>query len=559
MHSQPARRLYVRFKTFLLCPDGVAAPRRPASGFHLCFGPWLAGGGMAQAQSYTIPVSGGGTLTYSYSQQSTCDGGFAEQWSGFSYTDPNNNTTYMVGSLTYLSDAGCGIIGGWDSNGSGSTNGNSNAIYFPDNVITQGQACSISFFADQFDSGGQADLSSCVNPSILYPQYKVTSILYDLPGNRSQENYTNSTTDGTRTSISSNFTQGTTTEFTEGFSIGIGGGFGVGSTLNITNSASATTGKTSEFTYTFTNASGLGNWTYSLNPNAVNHYDDLFVVWMNPSISILPINTSTVSYSIGTQDDPTGQPGPVDQIEVYAYEMATENSQGLSSVAYERLNHQYDAATGGYDLPGLAVLCKNLNVDEYNANQCTQADQCGCTPSDFTGILNMDPLLNYGTNDSPMNANGSSAQACGINPDGSLTTPSPNADCRYLPVPSSAGSTVQLAELLSGPPCTDCNSDPNTFLQSDSAMTTQTYSRTWSTSVSYLWKIQLPGINFGSGNFFQWSDSESSGEINGYANSQSLTLLSNTVGCYDSGIPIFYDTVFHTFVAYQVPGNTSCP
>ena len=300
---------------------------------------------MAHAQTITIPVgTNQGSLTYTYSAQSTCDGGAAYQWYNFTYIAPDGTSTSLNGGsdggITYLTDAGCGIVGGWDSNGNGSTNGNSNEVDFSNYIISQDQACTVAFDAYEGDPQGYAYLSSCVNPAIVYPKYKISSIIYNMPGNKSNSNYGTSTTDGTRTSFGSNFTQGTSTQFTEGSSF-----MGFGGTLSVTNSTSTTTGNSSAFTFTFTNGASVQNASNNSNPNAVIHSQDEFIIWLNPAVSILPVDAYEESYSIGTQNDPNGQPGPIDQVQVFASEMEA-NSQGNSSVDPGKLVQQLDAITG---------------------------------------------------------------------------------------------------------------------------------------------------------------------------------------------------------------------
>jgi len=76
--------------------------------------------------------------------------------------------------------------------------------------------------------------------------------------------------------------------------------------------------------------------------------------------------------------------------------------------------------------------------------------------------------------------------------------------------------------------------------------------------VSYSWKVDAGVASWAAGNSFKWTDSESSGPINGYANSMSDTLESSTVDCVEQ-IPIFYDTVYHTFVFSSPQGIAVVP
>jgi len=70
--------------------------------------------------------------------------------------------------------------------------------------------------------------------------------------------------------------------------------------------------------------------------------------------------------------------------------------------------------------------------------------------------------------------------------------------------------------------------------------------------------VSLFGSGMSSATQFTYTNSESTGAINGSANSMTVTLSSTTLDCYQE-IPIFEDTVYHTFVFQQPAGNTSCP
>jgi hypothetical protein len=124
---------------------------------------------------------------------------------------------------------------------------------------------------------------------------------------------------------------------------------------------------------------------------------------------------------------------------------------------------------------------------------------------------------------------------------------------------TTAGGGVQETELLAGPECSGCNPPVNSFTQTDSTSTTNTLSESLSSTVASSWSVTLPG-NSGlqRANQFTWTDTESTGQSNGSSHSMAVTFSSNTVGCYED-IPIFMDTVFHTFVFQTPSGNSSCP
>ncbi len=415
-------------------------------------------------------------------------------------------------------------------------------------------------------------ITQVVNPStsVVYPLYKVVSIVYDAPGDKSQNGYTDSTTDGTRTSTGSNYTAGTPLTYSFGGSfLGFGGG------TSVTFGVAATVGNSSEFTETFTNASTISN---ASTKNAIDHNQDLFVVWTNPAVSMTQTGSNSVTYSMGDQSLANGDVEPTELLEVYPEPMLGANGQ--TTLSLSALAPQWDELDNSFDLPGLAAICANnslyqqqlaydiANPGSQAGNYCTAANQCGCAPSDFNGphgkladgetaILAADPLLGAGPTVDPMSLNGSSNQSCGIDSNGYLVTPSSGADCHYLPVPTDKGSLYQRTAQLIGPTCQGCNNPPNQVLLDDSNMSTQTFTTSETTSVKYSWGVGVPIGSWSGNSFFSWTNSQSSGEINGYANSMQATFNSDEIDCYET-IPIEYDTEYHTFVFWQPPGNSSC-
>jgi hypothetical protein len=498
---------------------------------------------MAQAQTYTINVDGGGKLTYTYSQQSTCDGGFAEQWYGSSYTAADGTVSSANFGITYLSDAGCGIVGGWDSNGSGSTNGNSNS------VSTQAGYCTLTFYADQFDSGGFASIYCPPQTTSIYdPAYQVTSIVYAPPGNKSSNGYTNSTSNGTTTTTGGTFTQGGSITFTEGFSF-----FGLfGMSVSETGGASHTDSNTHAFTESFTDASGLTNASDPNGSNSVDHNKDMFAIWLNPQVTVVGYGSTPVSYSVGVQPAANGQTPGADIISMSA-DVMEANAAGQTTVPTSWLEQQKDKNTGQL-LPGLASICKNLNVAEYEAGTCTLEDQCGCMPSDFAQILAQDPLLNYNGSQNPLDANVSPPSGCNT-----LPTPA-GSDCRYVPVPDTPGSTVQEVIPLSGPDSATDNYACTTFTQNENTSTVTTLGGTDKEFASVSIKESSSGSPAGfamteTGTWI-WTQLQSTGTTNGTGVAQSVNLCSSTVGC-GAQIAVFEDTIFHTFVF--MGGDSSCP
>ena len=209
-----------------------------------------------------------------------------------------------------------------------------------------------------------------------------------------------------------------------------------------------------------------------------------------------------------------------------------------------------DAGTGNSYMPGLAAICKSQTL--YTAQLaspseviCTQTNQCGCTPADFTTLLSTDSLLNSPGTTSPLEADGSGASVCGQNP-----VPA-GSDCRYVIVPIEAGSTTPLIESLSG-------SQANAYTQTDATNSTVTTgkSNSYSTGFSFGGGILLASVT--TTDTWNWTDYQSVGSSTGQANSLALTLKTSTAACQED-VNIYEDTIFHTFT-FQVPtGITSCP
>jgi hypothetical protein len=397
-------------------------------------------------------------------------------------------------------------------------------------------------------SGPSAMSGGTTAGKIIYPKYQVQSIIYDAPGNHSSNGFTNSTTHGTTTSVGSSFQLGNSVTFTTGASF-----LGTGSTVNWTFGHSTTSGNTSADTATITQATGVSNASGG-GANAIDHKQDLFIIWLNPAVKIIQTGDTTGTFTYGTQaqgnNDPSpGQPQEQDQVEVFASSMM-DNGSGQTTVPLAILVPQ---VVNNQHLPGLGNICANNTA--YQNGTCTLANQCGCVPSDFTPILNQDPLLNFASTTSPLNANTSSAQAC--------TNPATSASCRYVPVMVTNGSGTQITELLAGPQQQGGNIPVNTFTQDDSTQTSETLSQSSSTTVGFTVNTTIglgfgPHFGFSNANTFTWSTSESIGSINGSSNSMTVSFSSSTVGC-NQNIPIFEDTVFHTFVFQQPSGNSSCP
>ena len=500
----------------------------------LLFALIFSGVSLAQSQGGYMSIdAGSGTLSYYVSAS-----GYGASWNEFSFTPYGGSSTYIDASLNCSgSGYNCSQWFGW--------NGTSNVSI--GTLVLQAGDCTIYFGAEPFNYpyGGAGSECSSSAPPVIYPKYKIASIVYAPPGNNSNDGFMNTLTNGTTTTIVSNFQASVTDTLNVKLDF-LGAGVGAGLSVGI----SGTNGSSNAFTETFSDGLGTGLSSNHSNPNAINHQQDLFILWLNPAVLITSTGSSNaVTYSIGTQSGSNNSPEQVDTVEVIAQAMQG-NYQGVTTVPLAALVSQYDTTTDQYDLPGLASVCAN----PLPQSQCTQANQCGCVPSDFAGIIAQDPLLNYTTTENPLNADISGINGC--------TYPNGSSQCRFVPVPDAPGSNTQLSVLLSGPGCYACDTPTNPFTVSDSTQNVQTLSGSISESVGYSWKAGFTlfgnGSSFTSSTTFTWTDSESIGQINGNQSQMTGNLSSSTVDCYEK-IPVFEDTVFHTFVFQQPAGDSSCP
>jgi hypothetical protein len=443
-----------------------------------------------------------------------------------------------------------------------------------ENVVESGRLCGHQTVDPQIGQWSsdklyflQAQAGTGYVSSLFKPDYEVVSILYSPPGNQSSQGYADATTNGTTTTITSSFTFESDLTFSSGIPSILGGSASVG--------WSTTSNNSSAFTQTFTDTTTLAtddNSNSTYNPtgsNAVNHNLDSFVIWLNPQVQVLPNETGTPSsYGVGSQSTSGVSAVVADIIVLPAITMKATppGTAGVTTVPVQYLIPQAIASdvdgVNSY-MPGLGAICKNnsLYLEQAASSSpstptyCTQSNQCGCTPSDFVNILQTDPLLNYnGTTltaapyagtESPLELDGSGASACAADP-----VPTTD-DCRYVIVPTTAGSTTPLFKPLSG-------SDPVTYMVSDTTTHAETTGHTISHSV---------GLSFGGGPIFAslvtkdtwtWTDGETVGSLTGTANSMNVSFKTSTAAC-DENVNLYEDTEYHTF-AFQIPtGITTCP
>ena len=517
----------------------------------------------AQTQNVSIAVSGGGTLTYQYQVQTgscgTVSQTSANMWQSFSYTPSGGSATPLGGNLSYVYPCSAfQVNGGWDYvNNNYSSNDWSNQVTLSPAVLANNQYCTITFSASEGSAVGSAS-ASCQpeTTAAYYPKYQVLSVVYSPPGNESSNGFTDTTSTGTNTKIGSTFTEGSTITFTEGF-----GNCTVGcSSLSQSFGVSASSLNNTAFQETFSDAISLTNKTQSTQSNNINHTHDLIATWLNPEIKITGDGSTPVSYSVGVAPTADGQTPDPDIIALSANVMmaqpgtiTTTNKYGQSAIPAAWLNQQEDPATG-QNTPGMASLCANLNVSEYDNLSCTTADQCGCNPNDFALIIAQDPLVNYSGTESPLTANVSTSTASSAGCD---TIPTPaGSSCRYIPVPEAPDSTTQETITVAGPDSSGGNNTCNGFTQQENQASTQTLGGTDAYSVGASEKVGGFGFSVTHANTLTWTQLESEGTSTGTGVSAGVDLCSATVGCGEQAA-VYEDTVYHTFV-FQA-GNASCP
>lgn len=344
------------------------------------------------------------------------------------------------------------------------------------------------------------------------PKYYVLSILYAPPGNKSSNGYTNSTTYGTTTTISQNFSASDSTTFSAAAGL-----FGNGGTFGWTFGFATMTGNSEAFGWSVTD--GQGVTLDAAGPsNAINHSQDTFVIWLNPEITFEPTSSTATNYGIGTPQQSSSDPNPGSPQSMDTVTVSVAELKNPSLIPASVLGPQH--LPDGEVLPGLSDICANPSA---------------CVASDFTAIVNSDPLVNFSPTENPTSVNGTN-------------------NTRFVEIYSS--------EPLSGPPYSGADPVVNSWNATDSSQTTDT----WTGGYSYTAGLTTGGgfsiLGFGltvtNTDTLTWSYSESVGETNGRSHEMGITLESSTVACSED-VAVFEDTVFHTYAFQQPTGNTTCP
>jgi len=445
----------------------------------------------ATMSAQSVSLNGSGTLSYSVVEGpvTPCIPGTRflnpsyREWdfSGFVFTDVSGVRHSLPGSTVYFQVAGtspdCPPAGG-------------------NPIVLSGSG----FFINAQPEAAGA-LAANLNVE-LFPKYKVISILYDSPGDKSSNGFTDAVNNSVTTTISQTFTSATTKA--------VGGSF-LGTGLEVSFTVSRSTQDTAA--YQFSTSNGHGKSLPSV-ANSVDHSQDQFFIWLNPMVIVTPTGPNSANYSLATPIGSNGQPEPMDVVNINVKDL-----QNPSLIPIGVLQPQTVDMVSG--LPGLADICANP------VPNCNSAP-CGCVGSDFTAVLATDPLISISSQ---------------------TTQPNQIDPSRYSFIES---------QTLEGPQCDGCDPLINSFTQTDSQSVSETLGQSLSYSVGY--KVTSGFSLFGSGltlsktNTFSWTDAMSTGSANGTSHSAAINLGSASVDC-DESVNIYEDTVFHTFAL--APANVS--
>ncbi|MGB6858552.1 MAG: hypothetical protein WBE03_16905, partial [Terracidiphilus sp.] len=214
----------------------------------------------------------------------------------------------------------------------------------------------------------------------------------------------------------------------------------------------------------------------------------------------------------------------------------------------------------------LGAICANnalyqqqlaaMQAGNNNAQICTQANQCGCTPADFATIMETNPLLGYNSStytanppsgtETPLAYDASGESVCGVDQPAGYQIPS-GSDCRYVIVPQ-AGTNVPIELPLNG-------AQSETYTQSDSTTKSLTTTANQSYNVGFSYTAGPLVANLKNQYTGTWTDSEGIGTSTGGTSTMSVTLNTSTANCQENN-DLYEDTIYHTYV---LTSPNSCP
>jgi hypothetical protein len=313
----------------------------------------LIAASVAHAQTQTVSVTGGGSLSFLVTQRldficSTPSFYIREyDYTNFVYTD-TSGTRYPMSGTAYAYQ----VTG--DNRDNCPTPPPSNPIQL------SSQGYTVSFVP----SNGFGSASLGPIPLFLTPKYLVLAVTYAPPGSASYVNYSNSTAQGTSTNLSNTFTNATNVSVTAttGASLGI-----FSAQSSITASADYTYEKDSSSSIALNQTTSYGRQIPGPSSSAqgVNHAYDVIWVWLNPvaNLSINPDGSlSWRGYSYDASD--------VNEMDIVPlYVSWLQNPSTIPASVQTALARNWDTSGTG-----------------------------ALTPADYSVILTRDPMLNSSFN-----------------------------------------------------------------------------------------------------------------------------------------------------------------
>jgi phage tail sheath gpL-like len=345
------------------------------------------------------------------------------------------------------------------------------------------------------------------------PSFVILSVLYDPPGNASNNGFTNNKSQAVQATIQQTFDSNTQLSFTQ--TLGQDSDpfqFGIGEAIIFDQQVQAS----NSFQETLTNGSGV-----QINSAAdpINHYQDRFFLWLNPEFSVAQTGTNTGMFGVRIQQDASGNPQPMQVVDVSVAELLDPTQIPLVKLQPQVID--------GVTVPGLSNICAH-------PTSCTISNACGCVPSDFAAIVQQDPL---------------------VFPADQTAAPSTINATRYVKV------TGTNPPLLQGPDCQGCPPVLDTFTVNDETVVGNGLQEQQSVGV----QLTLTETDKSDGfslqvqqqQTFTVTDAVSLNNSNGNSHQAAVTLGSSTVAC-NQHIDIYEDVRYRTLAFLPSAAPVSC-
>jgi len=351
---------------------------------------------MARAQSTSV---GGGTLSWNVNE----DGGQCGQENQYMVWNFNSFEFNFNGAIYALSPANALYYQDNGQPGCPTPGGQSVSLLLP-SAVGLGSDCTITFIPFSTSQGSAYLGSSCAvtTSGFINPKYVVVGVIYAPPGSSSFVQYTNTTTVGSTSTISSSFQNDVGYSVTLSNAVKIPGALPVsgGVKLTFTESTDYTQGTSSSTSTSVTQTASVihkagGTPTFS----PLTNDDDYIVLWINPELLLTyttPIGGNSASlvmtgYAFDPNDPASGQPpvsGPyISGPDVVQVQVGCLNGHITCPSTLGWLNNV--EGTGSYVSSGLLARTWQAPSNGYS---WPAGEVAGLTFSDVCQILSFDPL-----------------------------------------------------------------------------------------------------------------------------------------------------------------------